>query len=307
METETLTAFEHYLTDLDRSPLTVRGYLTDLAHFSHWFEQTNGEALRPERMTPTDVKEYKQHLLLVERLKASTVNRHLAAISAFASWAKQAGKIQSDPTDNVKSVKQVAAAPKWLDKNEQFSLQRAIERDLQLSKLRYPKRWLTRRRDASLTLFLLHTGLRLTELTAMRLGDVQFSERKGNVLVQNGKGGKQRDVPLNTDARKAIQDWLAVRPATKSDLIWISVESDSGSLSGRAIQRVFQRYAQDAGLDAFTPHLARHTFAKNLVNNGVSLEKVAALLGHANLNTTRLYITPDKRDLEFAVEKLSQS
>jgi len=70
---ETLTAFEHYLTDLDRSPLTVRGYLADLAHFSHWFEQTNGEPLCPERMTPSDVKEYKQHLLLVERLKASTV------------------------------------------------------------------------------------------------------------------------------------------------------------------------------------------------------------------------------------------
>ena len=75
----------------------------------------------------------------------------------------------------------------------------------------------------------------------------------------------------------------------------------------RAVQRILQRYAQDAGLEELTPHICRHTFAKNLVNNGVSLEKVAALLGHANLNTTRLYITPDKRDLEFAVEKLSQS
>ena len=300
-------SFQAHLEQSDFSTLTKRGYLMDLGHFSRWFQQTNGEELTPERLTPTDVRAYKQHLLLVERRKASTVNRRLAAISAYVKWAQQAGMIQSDPTDNVKSVKQVAAAPKWLDKNEQFALQRAIERDLQLSKLCYPKRWLTRRRDASLTLFLLHTGLRLTELTAMRLGDVQLSERKGNVLVQNGKGGKQRDVPLNTDARKAIQDWLAVRPPSDSDLIWISVESDSGCLSGRAIQRVFQRYAQDAGLDAFTPHIARHTFAKNLVNNGVSLEKVAALLGHANLNTTRLYITPDKRDLEFAVEKLSQS
>lgn len=302
-----LTEFEQYLADQDRSRLTIQGYLTDLENFSRWFEQTNGEALTPERITPTDVKEYKQHLLTVERLKANTVNRRLSAISAFSRWARQSGKIQSDPTDNIRTVKQVAAAPKWLDKNEQFALQRAIERDLQISKLRYPKRWVTRRRDASLTLFLLHTGLRLTELLAMHMDDVQISERKGSVLVQNGKGGKQRSVPLNADARKALQEWLAVRPQCDSDLIWVSVESGSGQLSGRAIQRVLQRYAQDAGLETFSPHIARHTFAKNLVNKGIGLEKVAALLGHINLNTTRLYVTPDKRDLENAVEQLSQS
>lgn len=304
---DTLKPFETYLHDQDRSRLTIQGYLTDLEHFSRWFEQTNGEALTPKRVTPIDVKEYKQHLLTVERLKASTVNRRLSAISAYARWARQSGQIRSDPTNNIKTVKQVAAAPKWLDKNEQFALQRAIERDLQISKLRYPKRWITRRRDASLTLFLLHTGLRLTELLAMQLDDIQLSERKGSVLVQNGKGGKQRSVPLNSDARKALQEWLVVRPKSDSDMVWVAVETESDRLSGRAVQRVLQRYAQDAGLETFSPHIARHTFAKNLVNKGIGLEKVAALLGHANLNTTRLYITPDKRDLENAVELLSQS
>ena len=298
------TTFEAYLQSFDRSQLTTRGYLADLEHFSHWFTQTNGEALAPERLTPTDVKAYKQHLLIVERRKASTVNRRLAALSAYSKWAREAGLIQSDPTENVKAVKQVASAPKWLDKHEQFSLQRAIERDLQLSKLRYPKRWVTRRRDASLTLFLLNTGLRLSELTALHLGDLQLSERKGSVLVQNGKGGKQRTVPLNAEARKAIQEWLAVRPQIGSDFVWVGVEGESERLSGRAIQRILQRYAQEAGLEALTPHICRHTFAKNLVNQDVGLEKIGTLLGHANLNTTRLYITPDERDLEDAVEKL---
>jgi integrase/recombinase XerC len=298
------TTFEDYLSDQDRSPLTTRGYLADLEHFSRWFSQTNGEALSPERLTPTDVKEYKQHLLVVERRKASTINRRLAALSAYTKWARETGQIHSDPTENVKSVRQVTSAPKWLDKHEQFALQRTIERDLQLSKLRYPKRWVTRRRDASLTLFLLNTGLRLSELTAMRLGDVQLSERKGSVLVQNGKGSKQRTVPLNTEARKALQEWLDVRPVTGSEHVWLAVESGSDGLSGRAVQRILQRYAQDAGLEELTPHICRHTFAKNLVNQEVGLEKVGALLGHANLNTTRLYITPDERDLEFAVEKL---
>ena len=304
---DTLTPFAQYLSDQDRSPLTASGYLADIKHFSTWFEQTNHEALSPKRVTPSDIKAYKQHLLVVDRRAASTVNRHLAALSAYFRWARETGQVHSDPTERVKSVQQVANAPKWLDKHEQFALQRAIERDLQLSKLRYPKRWLTRRRDASLVLFLLNTGLRLSEATALRLGDIQISERKGNVHVQNGKGGKQRNVPLNTDARNALQQWLDVRPVTGSEHIWLAVESDSDSLSGRAVQRILQRYAQDAGLEELTPHICRHTFAKNLVNSGTGLEKVAALLGHANMNTTRLYITPDESDLEFAVEKLSQS
>lgn len=302
---ESFTAFEAYLHQQDCSILTVRGYLADLEHFALWFSQTNAEALSPERLTPTDVKAYKQYLLVVERRKASTVNRRLAALSAYARWALTTGQIHSDPTLHVKSVKQVANAPKWLDKQEQFALQRAIERDLQLSKLRYPKRWVTHRRDASLTLFLLNTGLRLGELIAMRLGDVQISERKGSLLVQNGKGGKQRAIPLNAEARKALQQWLDIRPTTDSDFVWTGVEGTSADLSGRAIQRVLQRYAQEAGLEELTPHTCRHTFAKNLVNQGVGLEKVAALLGHANLNTTRMYITPDARDLELAVEKLN--
>jgi len=297
--------FQAHLEQRDFSTLTKRGYLMDLGHFSRWFQQTNGEELTPERLTPTDVKAYKQHLLLVERRKASTVNRRLAALSAYAKWAQEAGRIHSDPTINVKSVRQVPSAPKWLDKNEQYALQRAIERDLQLSKLRFPKRWVTRRRDASLTLFLLNTGLRLSELIAMCPGDLQLSERKGSLLVQNGKGGKQRTVPLNSDARKALQDWLAVRPDCESDVIWVAVEGEPDGLSGRAVQRILQRYAQEAGLEELTPHICRHTFAKNLVNSGAGLEKVAALLGHSNLNTTRLYITPDEHDLEMAVEALA--
>ncbi len=297
-------SFQAYLENQDFSPLTIRGYLADIEHFSQWFMQTTREALSPERITPTDVKAYKQHLLVEARYKANTVNRRLAAISAYIKWAREAGLIFSDPAERVKLVQRVQDAPKWLDKNEQYALQRAIEKDLQISKLRYPKRWMTRRRDASLTLFLLNTGLRLTELTALRLKDVQLSERKGSLLVQNGKGEKQRNVPLNAEARKALQEWLAVRPQTPSPFVWVAVETGFQGLSGRAVQRILKRYAEEAGLDEITPHTCRHTFAKNLVNQGVGLEKVAMLLGHSSLNTTRLYTTPDERDLESAVGKL---
>lgn len=304
MMTDYLPQYRQYLAAQDNAPLTIRGYLADLAHFARWFQQTNGEALTPERLTPTDVREYKQFLLAVEHRKASTVNRRLAALSAFARWAQGAGLIHSDPTERIKSVAQEMLAPKWLDRNEQYALQRAIERDLQLARMRYTKRVITRQRDAALVVFMLHTGLRLGEIIALRLGDLQISERKGSVLVRQGKGSKQRTVPLNAEARKALREWLDVRPQSGDDRVWVSVESDSGGLSARGVQRILKRYAQDAGLEQLSPHVLRHSFAKNLVNSGVGLEKIATLLGHSSLNTTRMYITPDERDLELAVENL---
>ena len=297
-----LTNFQKHLDDQDLSPLTIKGYLSDLNHFARWFEQTNGEVLTVQRITPTDVKEYKHFLLNVERRKAGTVNRRLAALTALCKWARQTKQITSDPTENIKGVAGVARGPKWLDKHEQHRLIRAIENDLELAKQNYPKRWVTRRRDASLVLFLLHTGLRLSEAINLRMSDIQLSERKGSVMVQNGKGNKQRSVPLNSDARKAIHEWLEVRP--QSEHLWMTVEGEHESLSGRTVQRILQRYAKVADVKELTPHVCRHTFAKNLVESEVGLEKVAALLGHSSLNTTRIYITPSERDLELAVEHL---
>jgi len=70
------------------------------------------------------------------------------------------------------------------------------------------------------------------------------------------------------------------------------------------VQRAVWRFSKQAGLKRVSPHVLRHTFAKSLVDNGVSLEKVAALLGHSDLNTTRRYVTPGERDLQDAVEGL---
>lgn len=109
-----------------------------------------GEALTVQRITPTDVKEYKHFLLGVERRKAGTVNRRLAALAALSKWARLTKQITSDPTENIKGVAGVARGPKWLDKHEQHRLIRAIENDLELAKKNYPKRCVTRRRDASM-------------------------------------------------------------------------------------------------------------------------------------------------------------
>jgi site-specific recombinase XerD len=301
-----LKAFEKYLHQQERADLTVRGYLTDLGQFMLWFEQTNGESFSLPAVTPTDVREYRQHLTTVKRRKPATVNRHLAALSALMAWAKRTGQVEHDPTEDVRGVPQVPQGPRSLNKKEQYALQRAIEKDIQLSRIRYPRRWRTHQRDASLAIFLLHTGLRLSEVLSLRLDDFQITERKGLVTVRQGKGGMSRSVPLNTEARKALQAWLYARPEGGGAFLWIGLENETlEALSGRSVQRALLRLGQSAGLERLTPHVLRHSFAKNLIDAKVGLEKVAALLGHSNLNTTRIYVTPNLRDLEQAVELIS--
>ncbi len=117
-----------------------------------------------------------------------------------------------------------------------------------------------------------------------------------------GKGRKQRVVPINTEARRLLDEWFTVRPDTGSEMLFIGQRGEP--MQVRSIQLAVARIAASAGLDEVTPHHLRHTFAKSLLNNGVSLEKVAALLGHESLDTTRLYVTPGERDLEDAVAGL---
>jgi len=298
-----LDEYKTYLENEDLSALTVIGYVADTRLFMAWFKKNNREEFALEKVTPSDVREYRSYLQNGQGFKATTVNRKLASLSSLMNWGIESGRIFSNPAAKMKYVKQAVQSPKWLDKNEQYALQRAMEKDVQLAQLRYPKRWVTRRRDMSIVTFMLNTGLRLSETISLKLDDLEISERKGQVLVRQGKGNKERVVPLNADAREALNEWLKVRPVTKCSRLWLSVESatDEG-LTGRAVQRVLKRYGQDADIEKLTPHILRHSFAKNLTNKGVGIEKVAQLLSHGNLNTTQIYIKPDFKDLEKAVE-----
>ena len=300
-----LELFQEYLNQQDRSPLTIRGYLADLKSFATWFHQTNGEVFTPTEVTPADIKEYRQHLLLVKRAKAATINRRLASLSAYLNWATQTGQVERNAVIGVRGIQEANRGPRYLDRKQQFALKRAVEKEMQVARLRYPKRWASRQRDASLVLFLLNTGLRLNEAISVRLEDIHITDRKGAVWVRQGKGSKQRTIPLNQDARKALQSWLDFRPQGRTDYLWTTIEDDPDqSLSGRSVQRALTRIGKQAGLPDLTSHMLRHSFAKNLTHSGVGSEKVAALLGHSSLNTTRIYVTPNEVDLERAVNQL---
>ena len=294
-------AFEQYLREQDKAPLTLRGYLADLRLFARWFAQENGEVLRTDNYFAADIRAYRQHLL-AQGAQPQTVNRRLAALLAFGNWAVQSGAIEINPALHIRSVPSTPLSPKWLDRREKAALLRAMEKDLAFARRHYPRLWLLRLRDAAILVLLLNTGLRVSELCALQLADVELGERKGRLIVRAGKGSKQRIIPLNKEARRILAEWLLHRPPESGETLFVGQRG--GAINTRSVQRAVRRLAQSAGLEGVTPHILRHTFAKGLINQGVSIEKVATLLGHSDLNTTRIYITPGERDLEEAVEVL---
>jgi integrase/recombinase XerD len=298
-----LEAFGAYLLSEDRSPVTIAGYLGDVRLFAGWYETQYGEGLTPESLTNEAVRGYKQHLL-DQAAKPKTINRRLAALAAYAHWLEQAGYVRSarNPVQGVKAVKETTLAPRWLDKKQRAALLRAVDQAVEDALRRYPRLRLIYLRDAAIVKLILFTGLRVGEIVQLRMSDVILDERKGSVTVREGKGTKWRVIPLNAKARKALIDYLRLRPMVSSDCLFLGQRNEG--IQSKTVQRAVQRYAKAAGLDGVTPHVLRHTFAKSLIDVGVGLEKVATLLGHSNLNTTRIYTTPGLEELEKVVNAL---
>jgi site-specific recombinase XerD len=160
------------------------------------------------------------------------------------------------------------------------------------------------KRNLAVLQLLRHTGIRVGELAALRLSDVEISERKGILTVRSGKGSRHRLVPLNADARKAINDYLATRPTVSDDHLFISQRGTG--LKEQAVELIVAKYAQAAGLAGVTPRQLRRSFGKHALDAGVDLVTVSRLLGHTRLETTAIYTTPSEQDLERAVARLEQ-
>ncbi len=282
-----------FLADLQRegaAPKTLQSYRTHLLHFVGWFAESTGEAFAPAAVTPTDLRDYRAALLTIANRAPATVNRRLAALRRFFRWAK-AGKLVAElPTEGVRGVNTPKRAPKSLPKREADRLVRQAERAGD-------------RRDLAVLELLRHTGIRVGELCALGLGDVAIGERKGSLTVRSGKGGKYRQVPLNADARRALAAYLAVRPASAEERLFLG--AGARPLGPQGVADLVAKHARRAGLDEVTPHTLRHTFARRLLDAGASLVDVAALLGHEKIETTAVYTQPHPRDLERAVERLA--
>jgi integrase/recombinase XerC len=304
---EHLKSFLAYLkSNRNVSPHTVRAYESDVTQYLAWVASETGKKISQLEPADLDMMSVRGHVAALNQSgKArSSVARKLSGLRTFVRYLRREDIIDHDPAA-------MAVAPK-LDRTIPTHLsEREIE---QLIETPNTGDALGRRDRAILELFYA-SGLRLSELVAIDLEDLNLSERMVRVM---GKGGKERLVPFNQSTLSALRAWMndraaikaaqdaarrraaaqvstkrvkAAKPRAKADMADpLFINYRGTRLTGRSVDRLLRRYvARCSTRLGISPHALRHSFATHLLQRGADLRAIQELLGHARLSTTQRY------------------
>jgi integrase/recombinase XerD len=255
---------------------SLESYRRDLTQWAAWLEKRSRALLAAQRM---DVEAWLAEQFRA-KAKATSIARRLSSLRRFYALQMQQATIRSDPTARVRAPKLPRRLPKNLSEDKVETLLDApnVETALGL-------------RDRAMLETLYATGLRVSELTGLKLAQVSLDMGVVRVL---GKGSKERLVPLGEEAIAWIKRYLATARADLSgkrlsDAMFVTARG--GPLTRQAFWALLKRYAVKAGIPSasLSPHVLRHAFATHLLNHGADLRVVQLLLGHADITTTTIY------------------
>jgi integrase/recombinase XerD len=262
---------------------TVENYRRDLQHFTEFLEKKNRKKLT--QATELDLRAF----LSAEfdrGQKGRSTARRLTTLRMFFRHLVREKEIKIDPTLKVDLPKLGRSLPKFLTLQEVENLlaQPNINKDLG-------------RRDRAMLEMIYASGLRVSELVSLKLGDVHGERGYLRVL---GKGSKERLVPLGRSALECLQYYLnlsrtRLAKGRVNDSLFLS--NRGTAMTRQQFFLLLKRYAKNADIrKEVSPHILRHSFATHLLNNGADLRSVQAMLGHADLATTQVYthVTPDR-------------
>lgn len=252
--------------------------------------------LDPAQWVPEDLRDYRDALVQANRA-AATIRIHLDLLRSAARYAGN----PADPGASLHYPSRQEPAPQGLTRIEKNALLRAVGGQPR------PRH---RLRDLALAQLLCHTGLRIHEALALTWDDVAWDPRRPNragwitVRAASGKGQRERRVPVNATARSHLAAWWHAHPS-RAGAVFCTIQGAPGPVSARAMADAFRRYARRAAIAQFHFHRLRHTFAYDLLAQGVPLPTVAALMGHRRIQTTYRYSLPQADDLAAAVDRLA--
>lgn len=255
-----IQGYSTYLQALQVSPQTVRNYVYDVKRWAGWFK-------RPvEYFRQEEWDDWTAHML-EEGVAGRSVRRYQAALRKFFKYLRRRKVVTHDPSADCEAVKMKRKVVEFLSEeevNEFFSVPQ-------------PLLWRT------MALLMYSNGLRNAEVRGLELCDVIGD----SIRVRDGKGGKDRILPLMLRTKLDLDYWLHKRQGSSS---WLFCDEAGDKILGHRLRRQIKRVGRQAGLSRpVRPHMLRHSIATHLLNRGVELRFIQELLGHDSITTTQVY------------------
>ncbi len=265
---------------------TLEAYSADLLKFTSFFEDA-GDMPGAE-----ELRRYIDHLYN-SGLGNRSIARHLTTLRNFYGFLLRDGLIAEDPTEHLRTPRQWQTIPKFLNLEE-------INRIIQAADTARPNGL----RDRAMMELLYATGLRVSELCRLGVGDLNLEL---GVLRTTGKGNKQRLVPAGKAAIQAVEEYLRSGrgPLLKGRASrHLFVTARGGCLTRQGFWKLLAGYGRKAGIfHGLTPHVLRHSFATHLLEGGADLRSVQVMLGHADISTTQIYTHVMRSRLRDTVDR----
>jgi integrase/recombinase XerC len=272
----------HLQAERNVSPYTIRNYKADLLDFFRFLNEKKVGSL--EQVERQVLRDYLAHLVKRGIVKAS-IARKLSAIRSFYRYLMREKLITANPVERISSPKLDKRLPSFLTLNEVKQLLEAPDPSTPQGL-----------RDRALLELLYASGLRVSELTSLELGQINLDSNEIRVW---GKGSKERVVLMGEPAAEALRNYFEQgRPklltAKKSSAVFLTRYGQR--LPARSVQKILEHYTVKAGLKKRVhPHTLRHTFATHMLDGGADLRVVQELLGHEQLSSTQIYTHVTKK------------
>jgi integrase/recombinase XerD len=267
--------FITYLREIKHaSKNTLLSYQNDLKKLQLFFDTQGINSVT--KITETALNSY---VLSLEKkgLSPASVSRNIAAMKAFLLYLIKHGILMGDPSERIKP-------PKVQKKNPSIIEEAMVDKLLGQPDVSTGKGI----RDKAILELLYATGIKVSELIAMRVSDINLS---GKYIVC--KERRERCIPFGKSAKAALQEYLKIRPGkfdkSNSDILFLNTYGEQ--LSRQGLWKILKSYAKPAGLESINPNTIRHSFAAHMIENGADLGSVQEFLGHADISTTQLYLS----------------
>jgi integrase/recombinase XerC len=283
-----LAAFLLYKQSQGCSRRTIAAYRYDLERFQAFIRLNFRRNLKFKDLCHARISEF-----LEGDIGTATKARRVACLKSFSRWLYETKALKSDPLALLPTPKIQFKDPEYLTELE-FKRLLKIIRDAQEAREIMPGR------DYAMIALFLASGIRLSELSALTLNDLQLH----SIRVKR-KGGKVQEIPIGKHTHEALMVWLEYRKRLKSPFKEIFLSNRIRPMDPQTIRNIVAKWFERAGIQKkASPHVLRHTFATWQVSSGTPLHVVQDLLGHASIQSTEIYLHVTSEDRRAAINKM---